>query len=309
MTQNVVGFNPVHDIVEVSRDLPLLITTLSQYKAIIWNVHGNYQLPAELQPLLHDYIKFIPEENQWPFTPALETNMLAMYMSIGGHLLICGEQPMTTAVDTDLLADPKFPLILQYELEGDQDGDYNDQMADPVGDLSFPFREMCIDVLDLAYPGGGNLRTPANGCDVTQLRGSRPRDDGLRECIPQDMDFPLLTLRAEFTQPGAIFDPDLSGLQSELYSPAYFTCGQLDLGPRLCFEPIYYLGCLDVGSNIYLSPVAVWTSVFEHVVPDVAGGVAARSAVWGFEPFFFDTTAVRSALEVILFNEWQLPRK
>jgi hypothetical protein len=309
MAQNVDGFDPVHDIVEVSRDVPLPIATMARYKTIIWNVHANHELPTELQPLLHDYIKFIPEDQQWPFTPVLETNMLAMYMSVGGHVLICGEQPMTAAIDPDLLADPKYPLMLQYELEGDQDGDYNDQMTDPVGDQSFPFREMCIDVLDLAYPGGGNLRTSFNGCGVTQLRGSRPREDGLRECIPEGLDFPTLTLSPEFTQPGAIYDPDISGLQSELYNPAYFSCGQLDLGPRLFIEPIYNLGCLDVGSNLYLSPVAVWTSVFENVVPDVAGGVAARSAVWGFEPFFFDTTAVRSALEVILFNEWQLPRK
>ena len=309
MVQNVGGFDPAMDIVEVSRDLPLSIDQLAQYKSIIWNVLGGHELPLENMPLLHDYIKYIPEEPQWPLEPVLETNLLAMYLAVGGHLLICGEQPMTTAINPDYLTDEKYPLLLQYEMAGDQDGDYNDQIDDPVGDQSFPFREMCLDVLDLAYPGSSSLRTSANGCDVTGIRGSRPKEDGLRECIPEDLDFPALTLRPEFTQPGAMYDPDISGLQSELYNPAYFTCGQLDMGPRSCFEPIYNPGCLDLVSPIYFTPVAVWTSVYENVIPDAPGAVAARSALWGFEPFFFDTTAVRTALEVILFDEWQLNRK
>jgi hypothetical protein len=58
-------------------------------------------------------------------------------------------------------------------------------------------------------------------------------------------------------------------------------------------------------------PVAAWSSRYANVVPDVAAGVAvaARSAVWGFAPYYFEPAAVRQALEVILFDEWQLPRK
>jgi hypothetical protein len=309
MVRNVDGFEPTMDVVEVSRDLPLSIAQLAQYKSIIWNVHGGHELPLQNMPLLHDYIKFISEEAIWPFEPVLDTNLLALYMAVGGHVLICGEQPMTTAINPDYLTDAKYPLLLQYELGGDQSGNYADQINDPDCDQAFPFQDMCLDVLDLAYPCPTCLRTSANGCDATGLRGVRPKEDGLRECVPIDLDFPALTLRPEFTGPGAIYDPDISGLQSELYNPDYFNCGYLDLGPRQCFEPIYGLGCQDLVSNLYSSPVAVWTSVFENVVPDAPGGLAARSALWGFEPFFFDTTAVRSALEVILFDEWQLDSK
>jgi hypothetical protein len=309
MAQDAAGFMPDVDMVEVSRQLPLDLTQLVHYKSVIWNVLGGHELPLENRPLLGDCIGFVPEDPEWPFETVLRPDLLALYMTAGGHVLICGEQPMTTAVNPDYLTGEKYPLIFQYELAGDQDGAYDDQLLDPSGDRSFPFREMCLDVLDLAYSGQGRLRTGANGCDATALRGIRPREDGLRDCLPEDPDFPSLSLRPEFTAAGALYDSAASGLQSELYNPAYFACGQLDLGPRPCFEPIYGLGCLDPASPLYASPVAVWTSVYENVTPDAPGAVAARSALWGFEPFFFDTTAVRSALEVILFDEWQLERR
>ena len=99
-------------------------------------------------------------------------------------------------------------------------------------------------------------------------------------------------------------------MSTEIFNPPYFEfCNLAELrSPRGCFQPIYGNGCLNTTSSIYEAPVAFWTSVYEHVIPEVKEGVPvqARSAVWGFEPFFFEPAQVRIALELILFDEWQL---
>ena len=45
-----------------------------------------------------------------------------------------------------------------------------------------------------------------------------------------------------------------------------------------------------------------------RLVPDVLGGVAARSVYLGFEPFYFKPSQVKEMFDVILFDEWQLQR-
>jgi hypothetical protein len=306
--QNVDGFEPAIDLIEVNRFDPLIIDKLAQYKNVIWNVRGGYNLQDGLMPLLYNLIKFTPSDPDKPTLGPANPNLLVPFLAAGGHVLICGKQPMTMAIDNNKPRDPKFPFIFKYELDGNQDG----RCGEPVGEHSFAFRDMCLDVLDIAYTNYNSLRTSgSNGCGATHIRGVRPREDGLREATPIDMSFPALTLRPEVAGPGKHFAPESRGLNNEIYNPMYFTCCGGDLGPRTCFEPIYGHGCLDTSSPLYESPVAVWTNSYADVVPDVQSGVAvaARSAVWGFEPFFFEPNAVRSALEVILFDEWQLPSK
>jgi hypothetical protein len=217
---------------------------------------------------------------------------------------------MTVVLNRQLTPTARYPFIFKYELEGDQDGSYEDQMDDPVGSHSFACREMCLDVLDIAYTSFGWLRDPdENGCGVDHIRTVDPLGEGLRECMPVDANFPLLTLRPEVSLPGQAYAEDRMGLNSELYNPPYFVCGSLPYWPEECFEPIYGHGCLNINSVIYLAPVAAWSSRYADIVPETSGGVAARSAVWGFAPFYFEPAAVRQALEVILFDEWRLPRK
>ncbi len=82
-----------------------------------------------------------------------------------------------------------------------------------------------------------------------------------------------------------------------------------ELNPvRPCIKPIYGNGCLDEASQIFNAPVAFWTTVFETRVPD-AGGTAARSAVFGFHPVYFRPAEFKLAMNIILFDEWKLPRK
>ena len=99
-------------------------------------------------------------------------------------------------------------------------------------------------------------------------------------------------------------------MANEIYNPVYFgnLCKFAELG-RSCIQPIYSHGCLDKGSVIFGEPVAFWTSQFADKVPEIPDGVSARSAVWGFEPYFFDEDEVKEALGIILFEEWKLPRR
>ncbi len=298
------------DVISVAHNRPLLISKLARYKSIIWDAYAGYSLHDAKQPFLHDVIGFISEDPDFSSIGKVQPNLIALFMAAGGHVLICGDQPMTASFHNQYQAGLRFPFILQYEFLGDQDGDYDLQLDNPVGDQAFPFRDMCIDVLDIAYTSYSALRRPGgdeNGCGVTHVRGVRPKEDGLREALPVDPRFSLLTLRPEAGDDYKFYGPQTRGLNDELYNPPYFSCGLVNIGPRPCIETIYEHGCLDTFSPLYGAPAAIWTSVYADIVPE-AGGIAARSSVWGFEPAYFDTTQVREALEVILFNEWQLPK-
>jgi len=80
--------------------------------------------------------------------------------------------------------------------------------------------------------------------------------------------------------------------------------------PRSCFEPIYVLGCLDTAEHTYQQPVAFWTGAYADVInEDIPNSVAARSAVFGFPPVYFNPSEIKLGIEYILFDEWQLRRK
>jgi hypothetical protein len=138
-------------------------------------------------------------------------------------------------------------------------------------------------------------------------------NDGLRVALPAagGYDFPTLTLRPEAAAPGKWFAADRLGLNSDIYNPPYFedVCGAYtEYGTRSCFEPIYGNGCSNTSSKIYNAPVAFWTSAYADNAT-VGGGIGARSTVWGFHPVYFNPNEVRTALEVVLFDEWKLVKK
>ncbi|HEU4364477.1 MAG TPA: hypothetical protein VFT13_03335, partial [Candidatus Krumholzibacteria bacterium] len=123
--------------------------------------------------------------------------------------------------------------------------------------------------------------------------------------------FPKLTLRPETASLGKYHQESSRGLDVEVYNPQYFAtfCSFVPTSPRVCFQPIYGVGCLDTNEPTYNQPVAFFTSAFADRIADVPGAVAARSAVFGFAPVFFNPGEVRPAIEYIMFNEWKLPRK
>jgi hypothetical protein len=319
MLDDLDGFNDTSDFLEVRGGDVFPISVLANYKSVIWNVYGGFGLNAQTTPMMASIVNFRskdPAVNASVGGGKVQPNILSLFMAAGGHALICGEQPLTLVISRGFFNKPlKFPFLFKYELEGDQSGQYSDQISSGrfVGDESFAYFDACVSHLDVSYPNYNNLRRHAdNNCGVYTKRNIDLPGEGLREAIPVDPEFPHLTLRPEVSEPGRFFAPDKRGLNAELYNAPYFLFCALADRPwsRDCFEPIYANGCLNTASSIYEAPVAFWTSTYADVLPDITeGAVAARSAVFGFDPVFFNPAQVRPAIEHILFDEWRLPRK
>jgi hypothetical protein len=325
MLSDVKGFDPAVDVIQIDEDVP--ITAFSDYETVIWVATAAYN--GKTRSFINNVLRFVD-----PTAPAatgkVTPNIVALFMSAGGHVLLCGEQIMCASINRTSFSPiiPAFPLIFRYELSGDQDGSYGDSNVGEqgIGDLSFSYQDCCVNVLDIAYISVRNaIRKAGQGCPINTVRPT-PHDgkkDGLRVALPVDdkYDFPTLTLRDEVTQPGFRFAPDVNGLNCDVYNPLYFadvakggtsqgTCNDFAeiIPPRDCFKPIYGNGCLNQSSKVYNAPVAFWTTKFEDRIPE-AGGVGARSAVMGFHPFYFKPAEMKQAIEIILFDEWKLPRK
>lgn len=326
MADGVSGFVPSADVIDLSRE-PLPLPTLLDYQNVIWSAAGSPS--GRSASVLGDLIRFRNPKRIFA-SGKVSANLVAMFMGAGGHVLLAGQHVMALTIDPqDFIAHaPLYPLIFRYELAGDQeDGIYGGQDVGVrgIGEDSFAYAECCLNVLDIAYLQNPNqIRLPTNqfgpaSCPVDDLRDHDGRTDGLRTALPLDAKtgggFPNLTLRAQVaSDPTRFYHETKLGLDCDIYNPLYFAemtpCGiQAELQPpRGCIEPIYGNGCLNQASNIYGAAVAFWTSQFAAVIPD-AGGVAARSAVWGFHPVYFNPAEVKQALEIILFDEWLLPRK
>jgi hypothetical protein len=307
-------FDPAIDLVE-STSLPL--TVVAQYKSIIWSTYGDYAASGNL-PLLYTFILHRSKDpsKQQLSTGKVSPNLIALAMAAGGHILITGRQPIQMVVNRTLALASRYPLIFLYELDGFQGSSSNPEpdIDNPVGDLSFGYKELCLDTIDFAdlsnkIRTGGGLYCRVNGY---RPKGTNtPRNDTMREALPLDPKFPKLELRPEAAAPGKFYQPSAQGMNAEVYNPAYFrtggACKYVPAQPRSCFQPIYGLGCIDTLEPTYNQPVAFWTSAFANV--EAPGAVAARSAVFGFAPVYFNPDQVKPAIEYILFDEWKLPRE
>ncbi|UCG52271.1 MAG: hypothetical protein JSW58_01570 [Candidatus Latescibacterota bacterium] len=316
------NFDAAVDMIEVRDNLP--IQAIADYKSMIWNTFAGYNAQEGIS-LLPELVQFLPEDPSilGGVTGKIKPNIVALYMAAGGHVLLCGEQPMTAVVNRLAFAggtrSPAYPIIFRYELLGDQDGEYEDSRIGErgVGEISFAYNECCLNVLEIsAIPSRRLVRHfPDQDCQTVLVRDHSVKTDGLRFTIPIEdtLSFPALELRPEVAGPGKVFAPENRGLVNDIYNPPYFQeiCGGVtETDPlRECFQPIYGHGCLNSSAVIYGAPVAFWTLQYADYVPDAPGGVAAKSAIWGFDPVFFKPEQVKEAVELILFEEWQLPRK
>jgi len=314
MASNVAGFDPQRDVLVTSPGGSIPLSVIARYKSIIWSAYGDVGTPnGGTFPQLYAFIQHRAKNPQSTSTSGKVTpNLIALAMAAGSHVLITGAQPVQNVVNRQFASNVRYPLIFKYDLEGSQTAEPDP--AAPVGDESFAYRELCLETIDFALTSNQRRRGNDRYCSVTAVR--RPnnlslRDDTMREAIPLDPAFPPLTLRVEAAAPGAFFEESLRGLDVEVYNPQYFgeRCNFVPRNPRTCFQPIYGVGCKDTGEATYAQPAAFWTSVFADRVADVPGAVAARSAVFGFAPVFFDPVKVKPAIEHIMFDEWQLPQK
>ena len=303
MLGDLLGFLPDVDVFPARGPIrPLPITVIARYKTVVWNTRGApiFQTDAVM--------------NGMTMFGSDQINVLSLFMRAGGKVLICGNNAMSNTINRNLFPGrriigkgPAYPFIFRYESAGSQ----GPSSLDPVGEETFAYDDFCLNVLDVPY--GVGARRTFIGCRVSDFRRFDGKNEGLRAAVPADStsSFPRLELRPEVAGPGKFFNEGQLGLNTDVYNPVYFesVCGaQAELSPRRsCFRPIYKLECLDESSGIFGATVAYWTTRFANIAnPD---GLAARSAVWGFEPVYFNPAQVQQALDVILFDEWQLPKR
>jgi hypothetical protein len=330
MVSNVADFDPSRDVISTSTEREIPLTTLASYKAIVWSVFGDLTTtnPTRL-PLLYQYIQFRSTQSATGsgacnaaagVSGKVVPNGIALAMQAGSHVLIAGQQPVQNVLPRRADLTVRWPMIPLYETEDPQTG--SPDVSDPPGDHGFAYQDLCLEAIDYGYLPTARARLPGSGsnrryCPVSpgyrQPGSASTRDDTMREAQPLDPDFPALSLRPEVAGTGRAYAPESQGIDAEVYNPSYFQVGQACQfvpAPRPCFEPIYGLVCRDTGERTYLQPVAFWTSVYADVVAqDIPGAVAARSAVFGFPPVYFNPGQMKPAIEHIMFDEWQLPRR
>ncbi|MCK5617833.1 MAG: hypothetical protein KAJ17_00460, partial [Candidatus Krumholzibacteria bacterium] len=208
----VASFNPAADVIDVSEvgGAGLTLDRLLEYKSIIWSVYGWADAAGDL-PYLSDLIMFQPKEASAP-SGNLWVNPLALYMAAGGHILIAGVHPVKMSINRDVAPRMRFPVMFQYELDlrGHNQHDTPD-VSNPPGDLSFPFRELCLETMEFAYVDQtlirGSRLVCSNANDRT-LDNSR-RDHTMRAAIPLHPGIPRLELRPETASPGKAHAADI----------------------------------------------------------------------------------------------------
>jgi hypothetical protein len=297
MLSELSSFDPLTDVVEVDNTSNLSVSFLAQYESVVWNVYSDVN---QLDPtsLLYRFVAYQPGGFN-PVPGPREARLVDLFIAAGGKMLIAGRHPISNTINRGFAYIPRFPFMQLYDHEGRQD--VLPDVDDPPGLLSTGYATLCDDVLDYAI--ATNIRTKRSRCSVQGLRNTgstRLRDSGMREAIPIDHRFPRLHLHAQTAGVGKYYDPDARGYEAEVYNPRYFfdTC-LFATGPRDCFEPIYGVHCLDTAEPTYGAPVAYW------LTPE---GGWPRSAVFGFSPVYFEPAEVQAAIDVILYDEWGLPR-
>jgi hypothetical protein len=314
MVSGVAGFDPTIDMIDTKKGF-IPLATLAQYKSIIWDVFSDPARRKDM-PLLYSYLSF-PRD---PVTGKTVPNMLALAMAAGSHIMLCGAFPIQDVSNRANTPFLRYPIIWLYDLAGAQ-SDAPPDVDNPVGALSFAYRELCLDTMDFAIATAQRERSGKTYCRIDGIRPhgaftTSQHDDTMREARSLDPNFPTLPLRPEASAPGQWYDPAARGLDVEVYNPLYFrkssgmagSCPYVPVAPRPCFEPIYGLGCFDTLEPTYNQPIAFWTSALADRVADVPGAVGARSVVFGFPPVFLPPDEFKPGMEYILFNEWKLPR-
>jgi len=311
MVDNVQGFVPGSDMIEVNGDDPVKLEQVASYKSLIWSVFVDVGTSQDL-PLLYQYVQY-RQKNPPPsqsITGKREPNLVALFMAAGGHVLLTGRHTLTNSISRTFASGSRYPFMFLFDQEKNQD-ELRTYQDFPLGDKSFAYQALCLETLDFAIPSPSERRDDEFICSIQPLRPitqTRLTQLGMREAIPLDPAFPHLELRLETTINNRTYAETNRSYEAEVYNSQYFFDACLfAVGSRDCFEPIYGLHCLDQSSVNYGQPVAFWTSTFADRVAEVPGAVGARSAVFGFPPVYFTPSQVKPGLEYILFCEWQLP--
>jgi len=296
------GFDPARDVYDAASGgynfAPPKIALIGRYKNIIWSYSADL-----LSICLDEIIRFTPE-SQIETGSQLVVNYLSIFLAKGGHLLTEGRSDRTGGLAALLQPNAMvFPLNLRCEITGPREG----CDGDTSGVYSIAYRDYCITMIDKIT---GTFRS---GID---MRIRREYIDGLDYATRDDTDSitagtpglpATLTLWEEITKVGRYFDPRVRGFNYvEIYDPAYWMI-QKQARSQSCFHPMYRMHARNLSSPVHDTAIALWVTKYAGIVPDVDSGVAvaAPSAHFGFELWFFNRTQVNAIIDLI-FEKWSI---
>jgi hypothetical protein len=202
-----------------------------------------------------------------------------------------------------------FPLNIKCELLGNTDGCEGDTSS--VN--SYPYKDYCITMLDKI---DGPLRTDSD-MPMRRIRnydcmypGAVRTTDAWNDSVPGVPS--RLDLWSQILVAGRYFAPNEPSPRPggftyvEIYDPAYWMT-QNGVTSQKCFHPIYRMQAKNTSSALNNTTVAVWVTKYAKIVPEVDSGiaVAAPSAHFGFELWFFDHTQCNTLMDAI-FRKWQI---
>ena len=294
------GFDPARDVYDAVyggyNAAPPKISLIGRYKNIIWTFN-----PDLLSTCWDNIVRFTPE-SQIETGSQLVVNYLSIFLAKGGHLLTEGRSDRTGGLAGILQPGAMvFPLNLRCEITGPREG----CEGDTSGVYSMAYRDYCVTMLDKVT---GTFRSDPD------MRIRREQLDALESATRNDADpytagtpgLPAtLTLWEEITKTDRYFDPRKRGFNYvEIYDPPYWM-NQKQAKSQGCFHPMYLMRARNVVSPVNNTAIALWVTKYAGVVPDVESGVAvaAPSAHFGFELWFFNRTQVNAIID-LLFEKW-----
>ena len=301
------GFDASRDVWDVRysyNGLPPQFSLITKYKNIIWTYSFDPNNGA-----WDDVIRFTPE-SMIGIVGRPQNNYLPFFLAKGGHLITEGMSDRMNGLAAILppaQTTRGFPLDIKCELLGNSDG----CEGDTSGVNSYAYKDYCVTVLDKIV---GTFRLDPD-MPMRRMRnydcmypGAVKSTDAWHARVPGIPD--NLDLWSEILVAGRYYSPNMPSpypggfTPVEVYDPAYWM-GQKDITGQGCFHPMYRMKSKNTASALNNQPVALWVTKYADVVPDVASGVAvaAPSAHFGFELWFFDRPQVNRIVYVI-FDAW-----
>jgi len=302
-----IGFDQtrdVYDAVVYNSAIPK-ISLIGRYKNIIWTFNSDLTTSC-----YDDIIRFTPESMISQSAVAL--NFLAIFLAKGGHVLTEGMSEKAAGLAAILpvvQAARGFPLNIKCEILGNSDGCEGDTSA--VN--SYPYKDYCITMLDKidgAFRTNSDMPTRRIRNYDCMYPGAVKAVDAWHDSVPGMPS--ALNLWSEILVAGRFYAPNEPGTRPggftpvEIYDPAYWM-NRNNVRSQGCFHPMYRMKAKNTTSAVNNQTVAIWVTKYAHVVPDVASGVAvaAPSAHFGFEFWFFDRTQGKAIIDTI-FRKWQI---
>jgi hypothetical protein len=305
-----IGFDPARDVYDAVyggyNSAAPKIALIGRYKNIIWTYNSDLTTTC-----IDDIVRFTPESKL--SQAAIPINYLSIFLAKGGHVLTEGmsEKGSGLAMVLPSPDTPRgFPLNIKCEILGNSDGCEGDTSA--VN--SYPYKDYCVTMLDKI--DASSFRTDSD-MPMRRIRnydcmypGAIKSADAWHDSVPGMPS--TLSLWDQLLVAGRYYAPNEPGSRPggftavEIYNPHYWMVRNSVLSQG-CFHPMYLMKAKNTNSCLNNQAIALWVTKYSKIVPDVSAGVAvaAPSAHFGFELWFFDRTQGTAIMNAI-FRKWHI---